>query len=324
MNWFTQTLLPFINKRLTALIVTVMLAGLLNATFFGGMRFSLLVCALASFLMIYPMFINLRIEDVREVRNYKKPVLISIFLNFIFSPLIGLLLGRIFFQNQPNMALGLLLISLIPTSGMTATWTERTKGDLKAALAIISVSLLIVVIALPTILPLVAGEALVVTPFFIFKRILMVIVVPLILGDITRRILIAKRGMDVYKKSKPIFSGLSSLGLLIVLFLIMSLSTNRLLLREPLLTLHGFIPLVIYYGAMFTASTLLTRSMNHAVAVAVTYGTSVRYLALALGIAVPLLGVGPESGRVVFIIALAFFVQVPFSSIYSAWRITKT
>jgi len=313
----------FVSKHLTPLIFAVMLLGLANSYFLGGIAFNIIICAAASFLMIYPMFINLRIEDVAEVRRYGGAVATSVVLNFIVSPAIAWSLGRLFFADQPAMALGLLLISLLPTSGMTATWTELAKGDLKAALSIIAVSLILIVVGLPIALPLLAGNALSATPLFIFQRIVLVIILPLILGDLTRRSIVEKKGHQYYKAAKPVFSGLSSTGLLVVLFLIMSLNTNRLLVSNPALVLRGIGPLLIYYFAMFGLSSLAARMFSYPVGVAVTYGTSVRYLALALGIAIPLLGNSADSGLVVFIVALSFFVQVPFSSLYARW-ITRT
>ncbi|MDA8411743.1 MAG: hypothetical protein M0001_15325 [Treponema sp.] len=309
----------FVSKHLTPLIFAVMLLGLANSYFLGGIAFNIIICAAASFLMIYPMFINLRIEDVTEVRRYGGAVATSVVLNFVVSPAIAWSLGRLFFADQPAMALGLLLISLLPTSGMTATWTELAKGDLKAALSIIAVSLILIVAGLPIALPLLAGNALSATPFFIFQRILLVIILPLILGDLTRRSIIEKKGQQYYKSHKPVFSGLSSTGLLVVLFLIMSLNTNKLLISNPALVLRAIGPLLIYYVAMFGLSSLAARMFSYPVGIAVTYGTSVRYLALALGIAIPLLGSSSDSGLVVFIVALSFFVQVPFSSLYSRW-----
>ncbi|HUW40118.1 MAG TPA: hypothetical protein VMV90_03855 [Rectinemataceae bacterium] len=311
----------FVSKNLTPLIFLVMTLGLVNSYFFGGIAFNIGICASASFLMIYPMFINLRIEDVAEVRHHGKAVATSVLLNFIVSPAIAYGLGKLFFADQPYMALGLLLISLLPTSGMTATWTEIAKGDLKAALSIIAVSLILVVVGLPIALPLLAGHLLSASPLFILQRIMLVIVIPLILGDITRRLIVARKGAPFYKTAKPLFSGLSSAGLLVVLFLIMSLTTNKLLVSNPGLVLRGLGPLVIYYGSMFGLSSLIARLFSYPIGVAVTYGTSVRYLALALGIAIPLLGSGANSALVVFVVALAFFVQVPFSSLYARWII---
>ncbi|MHB8839518.1 MAG: arsenic resistance protein [Gemmatimonadaceae bacterium] len=309
----------FVSRNLTKLIFVVMALGLLNTRLFGGIPFNIAICATASFLMIYPMFINLKIEDVAEVGHYKGVVATSVLLNFIVSPLVAFWLGRAFFADQPFMALGLMLIALLPTSGMTATWTELAKGELKAALSIIAVSLILIIGGLPFALPFAAGDELTVTPFFIFQRILLVIVIPLVLGDVTRRYIITRMGQPAYKQLKPVFSGLSSTGLLVVLFLIMSLDSNQLLLAEPLQAVRALVPLSMYYVSLFALSTLVGRLFTRRVGIALTYGTSVRYLALALGIAVPLLGSGRNSSQVVFVVALSFFIQVPLSSLYSRW-----
>jgi len=313
----------FVSAHLTKLILAVMVLGLLNAYFLGGIPFNLGICAAASFLMIYPMFINVKVGDVVEIKNHKGAVALSLGINFVLSPLLAWGLGRLLLPDQPYMALGLMLLSLIPTSGMTATWTERSKGNLKVALSIIAVSLLVVIAALPVVLPRIAGDLMTAGPFFILQRIMLVIVIPLVLGDVTRRLIVAKKGQEYFKSKKPLFSGLSSTGLLLVLFLIMSLSANRMVLSNPRLVLSALVPLVTYYAVMFGSSTLLTRGLDHGVATAVVFGTSVRYLALALGIAVPLLGSGSASSLVVFVVALAFFVQVPASSLYSRWLVRR-
>ncbi len=312
-----QKTTSFVSKHLTKLIFGVMLLGLLNSYAFGGIPFNLAICASASFLMIYPMFVNLKIGDIVEIKNFKAAVGLSLVINFVISPALAYGLGRVFLADQPYMALGLMLISLIPTSGMTATWTELAKGNLKVALSIIATSLLVVIATLPLVLPLFAGNLMSAGPLFIFQRILLVIVIPLVLGDVTRRAIVKRKGQPYYKSLKPVFAGLSSTGLLFVLFLIMSLDANRLLVEHPALVLKGLVPLVVYYVTMFAASSVLGWGFEYPIRAAVVYGTSVRYLALALGIAVPLLGSGSSSSLVVLTVALAFFVQVPLSSLYS-------
>ena len=312
-----RSFLGFLSRRLTWGIFAVMLLGLLVSGLGGGIPFNLGICATASFLMIYPMFINLRLEDLSELPRHKAPVGLALFLNFVISPALAWGLSQVFLANQPYLALGLMLISLVPTSGMTATWTEISHGNLKVALSIIAASLVIVIVGLPLALPLFAGKVLTVGPLFILARVALVIVIPLVLGDVTRRLLIAKKGSAAFKKLKPVFSGLSSLGLMAVLFLIMALNTNKALLQRPDLVLTLLPPLLLYYGLMFSLSTLLASRLAYPTRVAVVYGTSVRYLALALGIAVPLLGSGSNSSLVVLSIALAFFIQVPFSSLYA-------
>jgi ACR3 family arsenite efflux pump ArsB len=76
----------FVSQHLTKLIFAVMVLGLLNSYFLGGIPFNLAICASASFLMIYPMFINLKVGNIVEIKNHKAAVALSLFINFVLSP----------------------------------------------------------------------------------------------------------------------------------------------------------------------------------------------------------------------------------------------
>ena len=66
----------FVSAHLTKLILAVMVLGLLNAYFLGGIPFNLGICAAASFLMIYPMFINVKVGDVVEIKEASRQLVI--------------------------------------------------------------------------------------------------------------------------------------------------------------------------------------------------------------------------------------------------------
>jgi ACR3 family arsenite efflux pump ArsB len=61
-----------------------------------------------TFLMVYPMMVNLKIKKVLEGGDTKAQVLAQT-INFAIIPFIAYTLGRIFFADQPYLALGLLL-----------------------------------------------------------------------------------------------------------------------------------------------------------------------------------------------------------------------
>ncbi len=67
-------------------------------------------------------------------------------------PVIAYGLGRLFFADQPALALGLLLAALLPTSGMTISWTGFANGNVPAAIKI-------------TLIGLITGSVL--TPFYV-------------------------------------------------------------------------------------------------------------------------------------------------------------
>jgi ACR3 family arsenite transporter len=124
-----------INKNLVFAIPFLMVAGFLCGAVLpseavSGMK-NLIVPF--TFLMVYPMMVTLNIDHLKEGLDPKLQGATQ-FINFAIIPFAAFFLGRIFFSDQPYMALGLLLASLLPTSGMTISWTGFAKGNMGAAI----------------------------------------------------------------------------------------------------------------------------------------------------------------------------------------------
>ena len=81
------------------------------------------------FLMIYPMMVNPNLERIPKVLKEPKPVLLSLAYNFVLTPIVAFLLVRGFIHD-PNLALGFLLIMLVPGSSMSIAYTNLPGGDL--------------------------------------------------------------------------------------------------------------------------------------------------------------------------------------------------
>ena len=86
-----------------------------------------------TFLMVYPMMVTLNIKHLKQGLNIRLQAITQL-INFGIIPFIAYLLGRLFFPEQPYMALGLLLAALLPTSGMTISWTGFARGNMGAAI----------------------------------------------------------------------------------------------------------------------------------------------------------------------------------------------
>ena len=123
-----------INKNLTIAIPCLMAVGfiagvLVDQEYVKTLRY--LIVPL-TFLMVYPMMVTLNIKHLAQGLNVKLQTMTQL-INFGIIPFIAYLLGLLFFPDQPYMALGLLLASLLPTSGMTISWTGFANGNLAAA-----------------------------------------------------------------------------------------------------------------------------------------------------------------------------------------------
>jgi len=225
------THLKKIQKHLIIVIPIVMVAGFLAGLVMNPAPLKQLIMPL-TFLMVYPMMINLQLKKVIEGGDLKVQVVTQL-LNFTVLPLIAFGIGKVAFSDSPYVALGLLLASLLPTSGMTISWTGMAKGNMAAAVKMTVFGLLIGSILTPIYIKFLMGTTIEIPMAKIFKQILMVVLLPLILGNLTQRGLIRRYGMAHYQKDlKPLFPPFSTLGVLGVVFVAMALKASGVDLKD--------------------------------------------------------------------------------------------
>lgn len=104
----------------------------------------------AVFLVIYPIMVNLRVEAmIKAGRNVRGLGLgLALVYNFVWAPLVGLVLVRVFLPD-PLLALGFLLVMVVPCSSMSIAYTGLAKGDVELSTVIVAVSFLVAVVAVP-------------------------------------------------------------------------------------------------------------------------------------------------------------------------------
>ncbi len=300
--------LTFVRKHLIYLILISMGLGLANGHFnqVGYLKSLILPILL---LMVLPMMVNIKIEEVLNAFKDFKPVGLSLAVNFIFMPVLALVVAWIFFQDQPIYAVGLYLVALLPTSGMTAAWTGMAKGNLNTALVIIAVNLLLSIFILPLYLKFMVNQAVPFDPVHIFQQLLYIVVAPMLAGDLIRRLIVRRWGKEGYLKVKPHLSSISSLGVVLIIFLAMSLKAGRILgdLGASALVLA---PIVVFYFLAISAGLILGRMfLARDKMIALVYGTAMRDLSIAVAIAMLSF---PEA---VMPIALAYAIQVPTAAV---------
>lgn len=301
----------FIKSNLSYLVLGMIGLGLVNGYFNDVSLLKILVTP-TLFLMIYPMMINLKITDLFQGFSDPKPLLLSIGINFLISPIIAFLLSKFFFYNNPMLMVGLILISLIPTSGMTASWTGLANGNMKLALLIISSNLLLSILIIPVYMKLFIGEAITVETITIIGSLLKVVIIPLVLGNISRKILIWKYNESGFNRIKPYFGAISSVGVLVIVFIAISLK-SKTIINQSGLVIYSLIPLILYYGILLTLSHLVgKRFLNKADSIALTYGSTMRNLTISLGLSLSAFG----GGLSVFLIAISYIIQVPLAAFY--------
>ncbi|KNZ70924.1 bile acid:sodium symporter [Thermincola ferriacetica] len=298
------------SNNLTTVIPIVLGLGFLTGYVYNT-SFLKQYILLATFLMIFPTMIGFKLKEAFDL-SHAKVLLATVLINFAIIPLIAYFLGLTFLTGEPQMFAGLAIASLLPTSGMTISWTMLHKGNVPAAVKITAVSLLIGSLLAPWYLLAMVGKLVQVDVKQTFLTISVIVFIPLILGNITHKFLMTRMTQEQFqKKVKPFFPALSVWAMLFVIFSSISMKA-RMIISNPTVIFTGLIVLSVFYLLNYLISTLTGRMlMDRKDAITVVYGTVMRNLSLALGLAVTTFG--PKAG---LIVTLAFILQVQSAAWY--------
>jgi len=305
--------LSALQKNLVYSIPAFMVLGIIFGYLFNPGFLKSLIMPL-TFLMVYPMMINLQIKKVFSKGDLKVQFVTQI-VNFGVIPFLAYGLGLVFFKDSPLVALGLLLAALLPTSGMTISWTGFAKGNINAAIKMTVVGLVIGSLATPLYAKWLMGAVVEIPLVDVFKQIALIVFLPMIAGAVTQKLLIQRYGEERYNTDlKKKFPYISTLGVVGIVFVAMALKAKTIL-TQPFMLVSLLVPLVILYGSNFVLSTLLAKYFfKRAEGIALVYGTVMRNLSIALAIAMTVFG--PQGSDIALIIALAYIIQVQAAAWY--------
>jgi len=306
-------IISVMQKKLTLSIPISMMLGILTGYFGDPAPLKIFIIPL-TFLMVYPMMVNIEFKKLFNGGDLKLQSITQI-INFGIIPFIALATGKIFFPQNHMAAFGLLLASLLPTSGMTISWTGFAKGNINAAIKMTIIGLVAGSLITPFYGKWLMGTLVEIPLFEIFKQISFIVFMPMILGAISRIALIRYYGIAVYQKDvKQKFPLLSTIGVLGIVFVAMALKSKSIL-TDPQQFFYLFIPLAVLYGLNFAISTIVARTFfKRDDAIALVYGTVMRNLSIALAIA--MVAFGAEGTEIALIISVAYIIQVQAGAWY--------
>jgi ACR3 family arsenite efflux pump ArsB len=317
--------LDFVRKNLQYLMVVSLVAGLSVCFFLGGIQVpKWVLVTIVIVLVIYPVMINTRFEEVFSHLKEPRPLFCSLAINFIFSPAVALGLGHLFLSSEPNLLFALMLLAMLPTSAMSAAWTAFSGAKMATALYLVPANLVFAAfVGLPFVLPLLMGQAVQVNRTAIIANILLVFFAPLVAGDLTRRLAVRLKGEKwLQTKLKPQLGGISAASILVLIFLVMSLERNAVLMERPGLALLIVAPVALYYLAMYVVSILLSHRLTRKGvlpadrSVVVIYTSVSRHINIALALALSAFPVA-QSASMVLLLVVAFILQVPTMAFYA-------
>jgi arsenite transporter len=280
-----------------------------------------LVVAILIWAMVYPMMISVDFGSITHVADQPKGLVITLVVNWLIKPFTMALLGIVFFKyiyagmmsasDADAYIAGLILLGAAPCTAMVFVWSQLTRGDANYTLVQVSVNDVIMVFAYAPIVALLLGVTNISVPWdTLVLSVVLYIVVPLIAGVATRRVLLGSKNntgavSGFTAKLKPF----SIIGLLTMVMLLFGFQ-GGVILAQPFLIVLIAIPLLLQsYGifAIAYAAAWAMRVPFRIAAPCAMIGTS-NFFELAVAVAISLFGL--NSGAALATV-VGVLVEVP-------------
>ena len=187
------------------------------------------------FFMIYPMMVNIKLEALAKAFRNLKALGLTLAYNFVWAPLFGFAMSKVFLHD-PQVGFGFLLVMVVPCSSMSIGYTGLAGGNLELATVAVATSFVAAIAAIPFWLGIMAGSYHVPVPMgLLMNAILTVLILPMVLGYLTRLGLIRGLGEKGFRRIAPLFPSITLISMFLIIFLIFFMKAGILVQKWQLM-----------------------------------------------------------------------------------------
>ena len=204
--------------------------------------------------MIIPMLMKIDFRALHEVRRHWRGMAVTVGVNWLVKPFSMALLGWIFIRHAfaswlpaaqvDSYVAGLILLAAAPCTAMVFVWSQLTKGDPYFTLSQVALNDTIMIFAFAPIVGLLLGLSSIVVPWdTLFTSVVLYIVVPVILAQIWRGLML-RGGEARLQAALAQLQPYSIVALLATIVLLFAFQ-GRQILTQPLVIALLAVPIVI-------------------------------------------------------------------------------
>ena len=278
--------------------------------------------AILIWLMIYPMMLKIDFGSLLGVGRRPGGLVVTLLVNWVVKPFSMAFLGWLFFKHLflpligPALAdqyvAGVIILAAAPCTAMVFVWSYLTDGDPAYTLVQVSLNdLIMLVLFAPIVGFLVAGASGLHVPFgVLLYSVLAFIVIPLVMGTLSRALLLRVKGRAWFEQRYlPFFHPITTLALLATLVLIFAFQADNLTGRFLHVLLIA-VPILIqvYFNSGLAYGLMRLFRISHDVAAPGALIGASNFFELAVAVAITLFG--PDSGAALATV-VGVLVEVP-------------
>lgn len=257
---------------------------------------------------------------IKNIGKNPQGLLLTIVINWLIKPFTMTSLGWLFFNFifadlvDPSSAqeyiAGMILLGVAPCTAIVFVWSQLTKGDPNYTLVQVSVNDVIMIFAFAPISAFLLGVSDIQVPWeTLLISVLLYVLLPLIAGVLTRKILNNRHGELSLQHLLSRLKSWSVIGLLATVVLLFGFQANTIISEPETIGLIA-VPLIIQTYAIFIIAYFAAKWMklpHNIAAPACLIGTS-NFFELAVAVAISLFGL--HSGAALATV-VGVLVEVP-------------
>ena len=277
-----------INKFQSLIILGMVFVGIVVGQISIIQAYSEYLIMPSLMIMLFLVFIQIPLKDITKSFKNFKFTLTAVCINFIWTPVLVFILGKIFLNNYPSLLIGFVMLMVTPCTDWYLIFTGIAKENVALGASILPLNFILQLILLPVYIFLIAGSSVKINFLNLTESVAISLLIPLILAILLRKFIINKKGMSYFKEAMcPKTSDYQ--GYFLDLAIIsMFASQGKILLKNPqvLLQLLLFVLLFFIINLIVGQVAGRRRGLNREDNIALNLTTLARNSPIALAIAV--------------------------------------
>ena len=277
-----------INKFQSLVILFMVALGILLGQIGFVQEYSEYLITPFLMVMLFLVFLQIPLKDILKSSKNLKFTLTAVIINFIWTPFLIFILGKIFLANYPELLIGYIMLMVTPCTDWYLIFTGIAKGNVALGSSILPLNLVLQLVLLPVYVFLIGGNSVDMNTIDLVKGVVSTLIIPLVCAILIRKIILNKISQEDFDEKVATkacdYQGYFLNAAIVSMFA----SQGKILLENIQVLLILLIPVLLFFIINFCVGRLVGKVMklSYEDNVSLNLTTLARNSPIALAIAV--------------------------------------